>query len=188
MGGAAATGGPFSLSVNWDMVEKWKGPPESPGDSADSEGLAPQNWCLFLQLRGFHAPVIKMRKLKYAECSHGILTVLSHLESLLTGHLMIQTSVKMTLLVVSLVWGSLCTPDNLLCLPPPPFLQIQVFLTWQAKAFPAWLCLQPRPLTLSSHGTGAFCSDSYPVHATSCSASAVLSLLPGTHTLLPLPG
>ena len=137
MGGAAATGGPFSLSVNWDMVEKWKGPPESPGDSADSEGLAPQNWCLFLQLRGFHAPVTKMRKLKYAECSHGILTVLSHLESLLTGHLMIQTSVKMTLLVVSLVWGSLCTPDNLLCLPPPPFLQIQVFLTWQAKAFPA---------------------------------------------------
>ena len=77
--------------------------PESPGDSADSEGLAPQNWCLFLQLRGFHAPVTKMRKLKYAECSHGILTVLSHLESLLTGHLMIQTSVKMTLLVVSLV-------------------------------------------------------------------------------------
>ena len=44
--------------------------------------------------------VTEMRKFKYAQCLHGIETVLSHLKSLFSGRSMIQTSAKMTPLIV----------------------------------------------------------------------------------------
>ena len=165
--------------------------PESPGGAADSAGLVPQNWRLFLQFRGFHALSYWNEKIQicamFAWNRNGPFSPEILVFRTFNDPDLCKNDSPDCWLGVRV---SLHTWHPPLSLPTLSVCPRILSLMWQGKALPAHM-----PSLVRSCGPSfcppaapALCSDSYPVDAASQSASAVLSLLPGSHTFLPLPG